>query len=119
MLTSREKNPGKPIYVAALQCVDFAQNLPPELLSHFRCLYSDHSLRYIYLTEEALMQHTTFPIRFASYEEFKGDLPAYLVYTPFVKEEWIPTMLKIDGAKMESLGPGLDGTIYSVSIPGK
>jgi hypothetical protein len=117
LLRAIRKNPSQLIYLTE-PCLNVAQNVPPEVLSHLRCLASkEQMLRYIWLSWEALGEHTDFPVRIVTYESFRQDLPAYYVTTGQTWEQWIPDALAADGATTTLMGSGLAGKIYIVSAP--
>jgi hypothetical protein len=100
-------HPDQPIYADVDSCLAISMSSDPKLFPHVRCIYSrEREIKYChrqitYLTEMSLAQHTSFPMQFVSYEEFRRQLPTILLHQSTPWEEWIPDSLHDDGARLE------------------
>jgi len=120
-------HPDQPIYADVDSCLANSMFSDPKLFPRVRCIYSqERGIEYshqqiTYLTEMALAHHTNFPIKFASYEEFRRHLPAMLLYNSYPWEEWIPDSLHDDGASIQRIdnrpGDPFGGQFYVVPGP--
>jgi hypothetical protein len=114
----------QPVYLTYLDCLSESLYAQRELLPRLRCVYSpsreSSDVHHIVksTTERAFIEHTSLPVRFETYEEFRTHLPAYVVIpdNDYGWEGWLPAAMYIDHLHITPAGRGLNGTIYAVSL---
>ncbi len=118
-------HPGSPVFLTIDECLLYPFYGDAAYAARIRCLGSEPlEARYngsimSSLTERVMTQHTDMPYGEGTYGDLQKAGSFAIAYTPRPWLTWIPSALAAEGATVHSLGTGLGGTVYLVSIPGR